>query len=236
MISNNNYRIPIYAYILAFISIGIMTIILVIATILNIKICRKNERSRVNNIIETNLIFENLEVELYFKDRENILSFLSYDCIVNTEKYPGFEGRIIWTGGKYNYTKIIESNGEYTLYDSRRTSSPFTYTIDFNRELSFGDSVYFKLETSVKDDNLSMIPIFSHTIRQQTHKFTMHLTVPENLIKNIKLNVYKDSARTINAPNDIHIATQKVGNLMQYSFSINNPTLLNNYCFEWEFK
>ena len=76
MINNNNYRIPIYAYILAFISIGIMTIILVIATILNIKICRKNERSRVNNIIETNLIFENLEVELYFKDRENILSFL----------------------------------------------------------------------------------------------------------------------------------------------------------------
>ena len=186
--------------------------------------------------VKTDLIFTNLEIELYFKDRKNILTFISYECIVNKEDYREFEKNIIWTGEKYNYTKIVESSGHYSLSDSNRKSSPYSYTVDFNKKLSIGDFLYFKLETSVYDGDLSMNPVFSHMIKNQTNKFIIKLTVPKNLVKNVRPKVYKDIGRTIEVPNDIDLKINNVGDYLQYSYSLNNPTLLNNYFIEWDFK
>lgn len=228
---SNTYIIPIYAFVLAGISVIVMFFVTIISVMLAIKQYKKKAE------ITTDLIFDEFDIELYFKDRQNIFTYLTYNCIVNKDNYnEKFIKSIIWTGDKYNYTKIVESNGSYTLTDSTRSSSPYTYTIDFNKTFSLGDSIYFKLETCVNDDNLSMAPVFSHMIKHQTNKFNIRVTVSSELISNVRASVYKDIVRTISVPTNIDIERKTVGNLIQFSYSINEPKLLNNYCIEWDFK
>lgn len=101
--------------------------------------------------------------------------------------------------------------------------------------LSIGDNLYFKLKTSVNDDDSSMMPVFSHMVKQQTFNFSIQLTVPKNLVKNVRPAVYKDITRTVKVNNDIKLLKKNVGDLIQYYYTIENPSLLNNYCIEWDF-
>lgn len=238
-IKTNTYNIPIYAFILIGISVLFMFILMVSAIHFAIKSHRNQgtkQEAKDEDEITTDLIFNKLEIELYFKDRKNIFSYLTYDCQANKVGYHEFEKSILWTGNKYNYTKILESNGNYSLTDSTRKASPYNYIINFNKSFSIGENIYFKLETSVNDDDLSMTPVFSHMLKQQTTQLVIHLTVPRDLVKNIRAAVYKDISRTLKVPNDIKLIQNNVGDLIQFSYTIDNPTLLNNYCIEWDFK
>ncbi len=232
-IKNSDYGISAFSVVLAGLSVIFMFFVTTISIIISIKLNKKNK----TNEIATDLIFNSLDIKLYFKDRSNVVTYLTYDCSVNKDNYSDiFKKDIIWTGGKYNYTKIIESNGNYILSDSTRTNSPHTYTIDFNKSFAFGDIIYFKLETCVEDNNLSMTPVFSHMVKQQTINLNIRLTVPKNLITNIRASVYRDIGRSLKVPHDIQLITTNVGDLIQYSYSVDNPSLLNNYCIEWDFK
>lgn len=234
-IKNKEFKIPVYAFVLAGISIIIMFIIMIISIVIAIKSYKRTINNR--NEITTDLIFNSLDIELYFKDRENIITYLIYDCGVNKDNYNDvFKKEIIWTGSTYNHTKIVEANGQYILTDSNRTRSPHTYIINFNKTFMFGDNIHLKLETSVTDNDLSMTPVFSHMIKHQTIKFNIHLTVPQNLITNIRPTVYRDIGRSIKVPSNIRLESKNVGDLIQYSYSVDNPKLLYNYCIEWDFK
>lgn len=229
------YKIPAYAFIMLGASFVIMFLIMSFSVFTAVKLHKKLISAESG--ITTDLIYNSLDIELYFKDRKNIVTYLTYDCAINKEHYnEDFKKNIIWTGGTYNYTKLIESDGEYSLTDSERKSSPHTYTISFNKPLSFGDKVHFKLETSVNDNDLSMTPVFSHMIKHQTMKLKIHLTVPKNLIKNARAAVYRDVLRAMEIPNDISLETANAGDLILYSYSVDDPKLLHNYCIEWEFK
>lgn len=233
-VKNGKYSIPIYAFILVGISIFLMLLLVVVTILVLLNLYKGKNNSELE--IKTDLIFNSLDIELYFKDRINILTYLTYDCVVNKDNYnEEFKKQIIWTGGTYNYTKIIKSNGDYSLTDSNRNASPHTYIIDFNKTFLLRENMFFKLETSVTDDDLSMTPVFSHMIKHQTIKFNIHLSVPQNLITNVRPAVYRDIARTIKVPHNIQIEAKNVGNLIQYSYTIDNPNLLNNYCIEWDF-
>lgn len=229
--NDEKYNIPLYDFILIVISIFLMILLIALCIVIIIKSNKKIE----NEIITTDLIFNNLEIELYFKNRNEIVCNLTYDCIVNKEGVSDFRKSIIWTGSSYNYTKIIESNGQYDISDSDRKSSPYLYIINFNKLLSIGDNLYFKLMTSVNDDDSSMMPVFSHMVKQQTFNFSIQLTVPKNLVKNVRPAVYKDITRTVKVNNDIKLLKKNVGDLIQYYYTIENPGLLNNYCIEWDF-
>jgi len=230
-IKNSSYAIPLYAFVLAGVSVLVMIIISTISVIFLIKNFKSKEED-----IATDLILNSLDIELYFKNREVIFTYLTYDGVVNADNYEQFSKSILWTGYKYNYTKIIESNGSYELVDSNRKASPYYYSVKFNKKLFIGDNVYFKLETSVSDDDKSMNPVFSHMVKQQTYQFTIRLTVPRDLIKNVRPTVYRDLTRTIIVPNNIRLKEEYVGDLIQYSYTIENPKMMNNYCIEWEFK
>ncbi len=229
--NDEKYNIPLYDFILIGISIFLMILLIALCIVIIIKSNKKIE----NEIITTDLIFNNLEIELYFKNRNEIVCNLTYDCIVNKEGVSDFRKSIIWTGSSYNYTKIVESNGQYDISDSDRKASPYLYIINFNKLLSIGDNLYFKLKTSVNDDDSSMMPVFSHMVKQQTFNFSIQLTVPKNLVKNVRPAVYKDITRTVKVNNDIKLLKKNVGDLIQYYYTIENPSLLNNYCIEWDF-
>lgn len=236
-IKNSKYSISLYDLIYVGISFILMFLLIIILIIVIFKQQHKDNSNLNTNTITTDLIFNSLEIELYFKNRKDIFTHATYNCIANKEgPIDDFKQDIIWTGGKYNYTKIIKSDDSYILNDSNRTASPYTYIINFNKTFSLGDKLYFMLETSVNDSNFTMVPVFSHLIKNQTINFTIHLTVPEDLVINVKPAVYRDIARTIKVPHNIMLEKKTVGNLIQYSYTIHNPNLLNNYCIEWNFK
>ena len=62
-----------------------MFLLMVFLIILVIKLYSSNGVDKPS--ISTDLIFNNLDIELYFEDRQNILSFLTFDCTVNKEAY-----------------------------------------------------------------------------------------------------------------------------------------------------
>ena len=134
---------------------------MIVSTFLAIRFYKK--AANVENAIMTDLIFTSLDFQMFFNDRENIVTSIAYDCEVNEDNYnKPLKRNILWTGSTYHYTKLVSAdNGEnFTLTDSTRKASPYTYVVHFNRSFSRGEHIKFKLETCVSDHDLTMTPIF----------------------------------------------------------------------------
>lgn len=203
---------------------------------------RKKERQKkekANNAydeLSCDYRFSSIIAELTFDDdRKHVTSTIGYKMTVLAESVTELKRDIIWSGSKYNGTKIIYKNGDYELIDSDRDHSPYPYTIIFNSEKKRGDIIEFKTETSVADENLDMIPQYSFMVKYQIDKLIIRVIAPKNMIKNVKKSIYADRAKEICIATPKTITEDRVRDLVRYTYEITNPTLLYNYFIEWEF-
>lgn len=180
--------------------------------------------------------FSSIVAELTFDDnRKNITSTIAYKMTVLAESVNELKRDIVWSGSKYNGTKLTNKNGDYELLDSDRNHSPYPYSIVFNSEKKRGDKIEFTTETSVVDENLDMLPQYSFMAKYQIDKLIIRVIAPRNMIKNVKKSVYADRAKGICIESPQGIGAEYVRNLVRYTYEITNPTLLYNYFIEWEF-
>lgn len=198
---------------------------------------RKNKTlSENNNSISSDLRFSTIEAELIFDDnRQNIISAIDYKMTVLSESVSELKREIIWSGNKYNGTRLVSMNGDYQLIDTNRESSPYPYTINFNSEKKRGDFIEFKTETSVTDENYTMLPRYSFMVKYQIDKLILRVVAPRNMIKNVKKAIYADRAKEICVEKPKNITREKIRELERYTFEIENPSLLYNFFIEWEF-
>lgn len=180
--------------------------------------------------------FSSIIAELTFDDDgKNITSTIDYKMTVLAESVTELKRDLVWSGSKYNGTRIVYKNGDYDLIDSTRNNSPYHYSIVFNSEKMRGDKIEFKTETSVIDENLDMLPHYSFMAKYQIDKLIIRVIAPKNMIKNVKKSTYADRAKDICIEQPQKIAAEQVRNLVRYTYEIMNPTLLYNYYIEWEF-
>ncbi len=176
-----------------------------------------------------------MEAELVFNDRVNIESKLTYDMEVLKDGISKIQREIIWSGTKYNGTQLLEAPRGYTISDSKRKQSPYLHTVYFNEEKKPGDSVNFVTSTSISDDGEEMSPVYSFMVKYQIDELVLHVVAPPGLITNVKKAAYADRGREINVIKPATITKENIGNLVRYTYSIKNPTILYNYFIEWEF-
>lgn len=178
---------------------------------------------------------ELMDAELTFDTREKITSKLTYNMTALVNNITEIERLITWTGSKYIKTSIEDTNGDYSLVDSNRKISPHPIKISFNPEKNSGDFVKFTTVTSVEDGDKEMSPHYSFMVKYQIDKLVLHVVAPRGLIKNVKKAVYADTGREIIVEKPSSIRSENVGNLVRYTYEIENPTFLYNYFIEWEF-
>lgn len=215
----------------------IITIVLLILAIIFLSIEQKILQ-KTNNSVELFKQFhaKEMEAELFFENRESIISRISYKLTVSSPTpISKLHRSITWTGNKYNGTTLIDTNGNYVLNDSNRKASPYDFTIDFNEEKPNGSFIQFTTETRVSDDNHEMTPIYSFMVKYQIDKLILHVMAPLNLIENVRATVYADFARDIMVKQPIRINGKRTGNCIKYTFIFDSPTFLHNYFLEWEF-
>lgn len=211
------------------VAISIFTVIYVVY------ISKKREKKRQQNQIVSNFRFSSVTAELVFNTRTEITSTIDYKMIILADSVSELPRDVIWTGSKYNGTKLIQANGDYELVEGGRSRSPYPYTINFNDEKKRGELVEFKTETSVEDGNLDMTPIYSFMVKYQIDELKLCVIAPKNMLKNVKKAVYADRARALLVNEPVAIRGETVGNLKKFVFEIKNPSLLYNYFIEWEF-
>ncbi len=194
------------------------------------------EPSSVQDSISSDFRFSSIVAELSFDDnRKDITSTIDYNMTVLAESVTELKRDLIWSGAKYNGTKLVKKDGEYDLIDSDRESSPFPYTIAFNTEKKRGDFITFKTETHVVDENYNMMPVYSFMVKYQIDKLVLRVIAPKGMIKNVKQAVYADRAKEIQVKKPVNIVPEYVRNLVRYTYEIETPSLLYNYFIEWEF-
>ncbi len=226
-----NSTIPLYAYILAGVSIALLIIIIVLLTIL---LMRNSSDKKAS--LELDFKFSSITAEMTFDDnRKDITSSIDYKMQVLANEISELKRQLIWTGSEYHGTKLVQKNGNYEVEDSTRTSSPYPYCIKFNEKKKRGAIVEFKTETSVTDGNLSMFPVYSFMVKYQIDVLTLRIIAPKGMIKNVKKVVYADSGREVCVEEPIELEGETIRNLVRYTYTIPNPVLLYHYFIEWEF-
>ncbi|MBD5530441.1 MAG: hypothetical protein HDR02_18845 [Lachnospiraceae bacterium] len=189
-----------------------------------------------NSNISTDFRFSSVIAELTFDDnRKNLTSTIDYKMIVLTDSAKELKRDLIWSGATYNGTKIVHMNGEYELIDSDRKQSPYCYSIIFNSEKKRGDLIEFKTETSVIDDNLDMMPMYSFMVKYQIDKLIIRVIAPKGMIKNVTKAIYADRGKNICIKEPENVNADTIRNLVRYTYEIKSPTILHNYFIEWEF-
>ena len=198
---------------------------------------RKDKDSVLNmpSEIEADFRFNSITATLTFDDRININSEIAYDMVVISDNVSEIKKDVIWTGTEYNGTTLVEPSEGYELVESRKTNSPYEYTIFFDSEKKRGDCIRLKTRTCVKDTNKEMKSIYSFMAKYQIDTLKIVVVAPKGLLRNVKGSVYADRSQNILVEAPKTVFTETIGNLKRYTYEINNPTFLYNYFIEWDF-
>lgn len=189
-----------------------------------------------NDLLFSKFRAKTMEAELYFENRETLNSKITYKMnVLSTNPINKIERTITWTGSEYVETTISNSNGDYSIIDSKRKFSPHIIKILFNSEKSNGDFVRFSTNTKVLDTNHEMSPHYSFMVKYQIDELVLHVVAPINLITNVNKAVYADVAKEIVVEKPKKIQGEIIGNFIRYTYRIPTPTFLYNYFIEWEF-
>lgn len=183
----------------------------------------------------TDFHIKNIITELNFTDRENIISSVDYEMIVNNENVEFFEKELIWTGKDYYGTDLVSKNGNYELELFDSNDSFHRYRVNFLDGVRIQDLVNFKLETKVRDSNHSMLPISSYMVKHQIDNLIIRVVVPPGCIKNVKKAVYADINRQVPIGEKEIVTREVIAGKDCYSINIPTPTLLYRFFLEWDF-
>lgn len=241
------YKDDINNYLVILVAISlIMSLISIVITIYLYRknIDNKKQNDAVDNNENQNIIvpinnfrITSVDCELCFEnaDRTDITSTLSYEMIANSDGIEYFEKELIWTGKTYIGTDLVESNGNYKLELFDSNNSIHKYRIYFSEPLKCQDKVSFKLVTKVSDDNLSMQPINSYTVKHQIDNLVIRVVAQPNCIKNVKRSTYADMSRQLPIGKSSRITKKMIARRECYEATFPTPTISHRCFIEWEF-
>lgn len=178
---------------------------------------------------------KSVETELFFENRTDITSTVSYDLIANEDGVRYFQKEIIWSGQDYFGTDLVECNGNYSFEITDNNNSLHTYKVLFNDPVKCQDNIKFKTVTKVADSTSKMQPVSSYMVKHQIDLLTIRVVVPRGLIKNVRKSIYADLARQVKIEPSSVVDKKNIGSNDVYEITIKNPTLLYRYYLEWEF-
>lgn len=199
------------------------------------KVVAGNKEPRDLNSIEPNIKFIDLKLTLEYKSNEDIKSHRSNELTVTQEPINHIEKEIVWTGSRYVGTFLVDNTEGFSLEDSSRKISPYKYKVLFNKNLTKGETVTYKIVTKVSDENNDMKPFYSHTITNPTERLTLTIKFHKNMITNVRFQEYRDSGHEIKIGDTAYLKKEEDGDFEIYTHTIKNPSLLNTCCIEWEF-
>lgn len=176
------------------------------------------------------------EQEFFFRDREHIVFRQHIDFVSLKEDLKHFEHTYYWSGQKYIKT-ILTSGTErgVTVTDTNRTSSPYTISVDFPREIGYNQMDNYCLETHVKDENHSMIPYLGKIVKCATKSIKLKVTAPIGMIHNVRALVSTDYSGDIILEPEKKLNPSKVGDNEVFEYSWNDLDLLHCYTLVWDF-
>lgn len=196
----------------------------------------RDDKSQSSEGITPKFKAATIEAEFYFVSREKMESRIEYDMQLTCSSMREYPRDLLWSGAEYEGTTIAsEYTEDYEIEEQIGPQSPHDYLIKFKTEKKLGDMVKFKTITKVGDTTHIMKNYYSYTILYQVDQLTLRVSAPKGLIKDVKKAVYADRAREITVEKPTKIARKIVGDLEEYTFVCNNPTLLYNYFIEWQF-
>ncbi len=184
----------------------------------------------------TDLRINKLEAEFHIKSSDKIISTLDYNITANIDGLQHFIKPILWTGDKYNGTKLIEKDSPcYTLHDKGVNDGYHICEVNFNKEIKCQDKIRFKLQTEVSDTNCKMQPFYGYTVKHQIDKLILRVVIEPNKIHNVRKSICWDWERQMAVETPKLLSKKIIGDNEVYEVEIPNPTLLYKYFIEWEF-
>lgn len=197
----------------------------------------EDSESTHNDVIPlTDFRINSIVAEMHIKDNNDIISTLDYELTANKDDLQFFQKSVLWTGDKYNGTKLKSSNStDYTFHDMGGNDGYHIYQVRFNKEVKCLDKIEFTLETSVSDSNHQMQPFYGYCVKHQVDKLTLRVVAPPNMIRNIRQNICWDWERLMNVGEPKTVSKEVIGGNEVYQIEVHNPTLLYKYFLEWEF-
>lgn len=184
------------------------------------------------------LLYHNMEVTLLFKNREEIQSVRTVDIEVVNGEYSHIDRTLTWTGSSYDKSELIDNENNYFLVDSKDQVSPYHYQIEFNKKISCGEHISYKVKSYVKDESHLMHAYFAQMIKYPTQKLILTVTIPEvdPLLENVRYVRYADLQMECEFSDDSNkVQEEKIDNNIVYRLEIENPNLFYTYSLEWDF-
>lgn len=231
-----------------FILVALSFMLSVTSIVITVLLYRKNNKVKTqddkdndenqNNVLPiNNFHIQSVDCELCFenKERTNITCTLSYNMVAISDGVEYFEKELIWTGKTYISTELVEANGDYKLQLFDSNDAIHKYRIYFQEPLKSQDQVSFKLITKVSDDNLSMQPINSYTVKHQIDNLILRVVCKPKCIKNVKRAIYTDISRQLPVGKPSAIAKKMIAGNECYETVFANPTISYRHFIEWEF-
>lgn len=199
------------------------------------KVVAGNKEPHNFNLIESNIKFNNLKLKLVYESKMDIRSYRSNIITVTEEPINHIEKEIVWTGSRYIGTSFVDCMDGFLIEDSSRKISPYKYKVLFGKSLAKGETVSYEIVTKVSDEDEQMKPYYSHTITNPTESLTLTIQFHKNKITNVRFQEYRDSRNEIKIGKSQKIEKTEKGDYEIYTYTKDNPSLLNTCCIEWEF-
>ncbi len=221
-----------FSNILAIIAIGLAIVAILIACNL-----RKSERKDEKKIEPlTDFRINSLIAELHIKGDGKLTSTLDYDMVANRDNIECFKKNFIWTGDKYEGTKLVSSNStQYKLEDISGNDTFHKYKVVFNKDIKCQDKIQFKLKTFLSTEKWNMEPFYGFSVKHQIDKLTLRVVAEPGIICNVKKSIYWDWVRSINVGEPEPVFVKTIGGNDVYEIEVENPTLLYKYFLGWDF-
>ena len=124
------------------------------------------------------------------------------------------------------------------MVDSKDQVSPYHYRIEFNKKISCGEHIVYKVKSYVKDESHLMHAYFAQMIKYPTQKLILTVTIPEvdPLLENVRYVRYADLQMECEFSDDSNkVQEEKIDNNIVYRLEIENPNLFYTYSLEWDF-
>lgn len=178
-------------------------------------------------------MYERIESELFFKNREDISYFSRYD-ILALKEITEMKRSHDWSGD-YISEPIIESPCNHEIEKCKDVNSIKTTIIKFEVPLQKNERTSFKLKYELGDSLRKMNTYIGHLVKNPTEKVILRLCVPPNLVKSVKKCVYADAFAQINLSQPQIITPKAIGDIIVYEWEIESPSLLYYYRISWDF-
>lgn len=208
------------------------------------KLEAEKEKLKADNMVpafpplDTRYTIQNLEFELYFKDRENIIQRHTVEYIVADKPLKTISHTMHWTGSGYLGSRLLPKslNKGYTLEEESCGLGLHNINIVFPEEKMMGFSDKYSFESEISDEAHQMQPVLARIIKCRTNHLTLKVTVPKGMIKSCEKYVSADipCEFILNGPEVVQ--AESVGDNDCYRFPVDNPELLRFYGLRWNFE